>query len=262
MQLPATSAAINFLMDPARKYVLFNQFAYPALQVQSVINRATDFAVIQQTGANQPVWKANAVQGTYSYVNNPGVLGSFLPAGIDGLVFSGSQYLSHNSIASASDFATPEAGVTVVSVVNPASSGGTIWSFADATDGYSVSLSYSSGAFHLSETNTHGTFTASATETVANTYVVTAIRAGGALTLRVNSAVVAGPVAVTAGTVVPTTFTVGGLNSSGSVSSEFNGTLGVMAVYTGAADIYQVETFLLQKTGIILGASQGINSGF
>jgi hypothetical protein len=67
---------------------------------------------------------------------------------------------------------------------------------------------------------------------------------------------------VTAGTVVPTTFVVGALNSSGSVSAQFTGSIGTLAVYGGAADIYQVETYLLQDAGIIRSASVNINQGF
>lgn len=259
MRFPATSAAINFLMDPARKNVLFNQFAYPALQVQSVMNKATNMAIIQSTGSNQPVWSANAIQGTYSARNNPGVLGSYSPAGIAGLKFSGSQYLEQDSVASV--FAAPESALTVVAVVSPASSGGTIWAFADSTDTYKLSLSYSAGSLSLSEVNSHGTYSTTFAITHDTVHVVTAIRSNNTLVLRVDGSQV-GTAAVTAGTAVPTTFTVGALNSNGSVSSQFNGALGKVAVYQGAADVYQVETFLLLEAGVVRGASYGLNSGF
>lgn len=259
MRLPATSAGLAFLMDPARKYVQFNQFAYPALQTLSVLNRATGFAVIQNTGTNQPVWSANGIQGLYSARNNPGVLGSFSPAGIDGLTFSGSQYFSHDSIAG--KFSTPEAALTVVSVVSPASAGGTVWSFADATDGYGLSLSYASGSFSLTESNSNGTFTTSSSATASTPHVVSATRSNNVLTLRIDAAQV-GTAAVTAGTVVPTTFTVGAKNSNGSISSQLNGVTGKIAVYFGAADILSVETFMLLEAGIIRGASSGLEGGF
>jgi hypothetical protein len=260
MRLPATSAPLTFLISPYRKGILFNQFAYPALQVQSVMNAATMLPVIQNTGTNQPVWSQNALAGPYVATNAPGSPGvNNAAAGIPGFVFSGSQYFEYDTLASS--YSTPESALTVVCQVAPATSGGTVWSFADATDGYSLSLSYSGGNLVLAETNVHGTFSTSYAVTHGTLHVVTAIRSNNVLSLRVDGSQV-GTAAVTAGTVVPTTFVVGALNSGGSVSSEFNGTLGSLAVYTGSADIYSVETFMLLEPGIILGPSSGINSGF
>lgn len=258
MRMPQTSAALVCLAEAGRKFVQFNQSAYPTLQVLSVLNRATGTAIIQNSGTLQPTWSGNAIHGAYSYVNNPGTQ-YLLPAGVPGLTFAGAAYLEQDSVASV--FAAPEAAVTVTCLVVPGTSGGTIWSFADATDAYYLSLSYGSGSIVLKEVNSNGTYSTSTTVTASSVNVITAIRSNNVLKLRVNSGV-AGTAAVTAGTAVPTTFVIGALNSNGSVSSQFNGVIGKVAVYVGSADIYQVETYMLLEAGVILGASQGINSGF
>lgn len=259
MRFPATSAPQYFFLDAGRKFVQLNQFTYPTLQALSVVNRATGNAVIQSTGSLQPTWSGNALQGPYSYINNPGVLGS-TPAGIGGFTFAGAAYFEQDSVAT-SAAGSAEAALTVVCTVNAASSGGVVWSFADATtDGY-LYLSYGSGAFSFTEENTHGTFTASATVTAATTHVVTCTRAGGNLVMRVDQAA-GSPVAVTAGAETYTTFCVGALNSNATIVKQFNGVIGHLAVYGGSADIDEVEVFLLQAAGIILGPTSGTNTGF
>jgi hypothetical protein len=253
MRYPSTSSALLFFLDPARRYVNFNQFAYPALQAQSIVERATSSAVIQNTSAAQPVWSGSAISSTYTAVN---VAGSY--PGVPGLVFAGSQYMEYNNLSSSAT--GTETALTVVCVASCASAGGTLWSFGDAsTDVFS--LSYGSGTLTLKEVNSSATFTATKTVTAGTFHVFTAVRVANTITLRVDS------VAGTATAVTPesepfTTFTVGALNSGGSVSSQFNGTMGKVAVYQGAADIYQVETELLLATGIIQGASVNINPGF
>lgn len=268
MHLPATSAAQTFLMVPARKYVQFNQFAYPALQVFSVVERATQRAIIQSTGSAQPTWSQAELGGQFFYRNFPGYPDTTNAAGaavlpdLPGLGFSGAQYLECDTIASY--YAGSEVPLTVVCEAQCLNAGGTLWGFGDASDGYYLSLSFSSGGggtFTLKEVNSSGTFTASATGYGNNAHVVTAVRAGGSLFLRVDGAQVA-TAAITGSTENFSTFVVGALNSDGSVSSYFNGSLGTVAVYNGQADILSVETFMLQELGVILGPSVGINSGF
>lgn len=263
MQLPATSAAQTFLMDPARKYVNFNQFAYPALKVQSVVERATQNAIIQLAGANQPVWSQAQLGGTYFARNFPGypdvtnASNAAVSPNLPGLLFSGAQYLEYDALAAS--YSGAEVPVTFVCQVQCASAGGTIWGFGDAgTD--VLELVYGGGLISLTEVNSHGTFSAAASMD-NNAHVVTAIRSGGVLILRVDGVQVASH-AVTAGTEPFTTFAVGALNSGGSVISQFNGSLGVVAGYNGQADVLSVETFMLLDLGVIRGPSQGINSGF
>jgi hypothetical protein len=253
MRYPSTSAALLFLLDPARRYVNFNQFAYPALQAQSIIEKATQAAVIQNTSAAQPLWSGSAINSTYTAVNIPGSY-----PGVAGLTFSGSQYMKYDNLSSSAT--GTETPLTVVCVASCGASGGTLWSFGDAsTDVFS--LSYSGGTLTLKEVNSSATFTAAATVTASTFHVFTAIRAANKIILRVDS-VAGSPTSVTAEAEPFTTFTVGALNSGGSVSSQFNGVLGKVAVYAGAADIYQVETELLLATGVIQGASVNTNPGF
>lgn len=265
--LPSTSAACVFLLDPSRRNVLFNQFAYPTIKIQSVINRANDTAIIQSAGASQPLWSGNQIQGTYSWRNNPGSKSS-LPPGQPGLGFlaASTQYLPYNSIAS---FANSEANVTVVAVVSGLSTGvGTVFGFGSAGTTPKLSLSVSGGTLSLTEVNSSGTFTASHA-IAAGVHVVTAARANGSLVLRIDSAQVATH-SVTSAAETFTTFSVGALNTGGSPGTYLTGSLGPVAVYqgpalglgNGLADVYQVETYLLERFGVIRGASSGINSGF
>jgi hypothetical protein len=262
MRFPATSAPQYFFLDSARRYVQFNQFTYPALQTLSVVNRATGNAVIQNTSGSQPIWAGNALQGPYSARNNPGAAPttSLTNAGVSGLTFAGGQYLEHDSVATTLG-GSAESALTVVCSVNPASAGGVVWGFGDATtDGY-LYLSYGSGAFSFTEENTNSIYTASATSTAATTAVVTCTRANASLTLRVNQ-VATSPVTVVAGVEKYTTFCVGALSSNATITKQFNGVVGEVAVYGGAADVYEVETYLLQHAGVIRGPTSGTNTGF
>lgn len=266
LHLPSTSAGCVLLLDPSRRNVLFNQFAYPTLKVQSVNNRATDMPVIQSSGAAQPGWAGNLIQGTYAWMNNPGTA-RLLPPGLPGLSFTAAstQYLPYNSIAS---FANNEANVTVVAVVSGLNTGvGTVFGFGAAGATPKLSLSASGGTLSLVESN-GSTFTASHAIT-AGVHVVTAARANNSLVLRIDGAQVA-TATVTGASESFTTFTVGAVNSGGSVGTYLTGSLGPLAVYkgpanglgNGLADVFSVETYLLQRYGVIRGATSGANSGF
>jgi hypothetical protein len=258
MRLPSTSAANLFLLDPARRFVNFNQGAYPALQALSVLNRANDAAVIQASSSAQPIWANNAIGGAYVARNNPGIELQYT-AGISGLKFSGAQFLEYDALAAS--FSGTEMPLTVVCQAQCASAGGTIWGFGGAGATPKLSLSYSGGTLSLTEVSSAGTTTVSATLDT-NAHCITAVRSGNGLALRIDSASAAAPVSLTPVASTYTTFCVGAVNSGGSVSGQFNGALGKLAVYAGVADVYQVETYMLLNAGIIRGASSGLNSGF
>ena len=275
VSLPLTSAPCYFFITGERRDIAFNQFAYPALQVQSVINRATEHAVTQNTSSAQPLHVGSGIQGTYSWQNNPGSGGnsasSSATPGRSALSFATSQYFEHDGIATATGagagaFNGAEMPITVVAAVSGLSTG-TVFGFA-ATGSATpkLSLSVSGGTLSWTQASTAGTFTASVAISTG-AHVVTATKANGSLTLRVDSAQVA-TTAVTAASETFNTFCVGALNSNGAVSSYLTGSLGTLAVYgaqgntTGMADIFQVETYLLEQYGIIRSASSGINSGF
>lgn len=267
---PSTSSPLHFLITGERRDIAFNQFAYPALQVQSVLNRATSLAVIQGTSAAQPLHAGSGIKGTYSWQNNPGAGGnassSSTSPGRAALSFATSQYLEFDTLATNGAFNGTEAPMTVVAVVSGLSTGA-VFSFA-ATGAATpkLSLSVSGGTLSFTQVSSAGTATASvAIDT--NAHVVTATKANGALTLRVDSAQVA-TAAVTAASETFNTFCVGAVNSNGTVGTYLTGSLGTLAVYgtqgntTGMADVFQVETYLLEQYGIIRSASSGINSGF
>lgn len=127
MQLPATAAAQTFSMDPARKYVQFNQFAYPLLQALSLVNLATGRGIIQPNGLNQPFWSQAALGGPYFSRNFPGypddtdATFTAVSPNLPGLVFDGIQYLEHDGLASL--YSGAEVPVTVVCEVAPVTPG-------------------------------------------------------------------------------------------------------------------------------------------
>lgn len=260
IMLPSTSAPLYFLASAERRDILFNQFVYPALQVQSIRNRANETAVIQNTSSAQPTYLGNALQGTYSWQNNGG--GNSNPPGRAGLVFATSQYLEYDGIAAS--FSGAETPITIVAAVSGITTG-TILGFGSAGTTPTLSLSMSGGTLSWKQVSSAGTFTASATMGTG-VHVVSATKANGAVTLRIDSAQVA-TTSVTAATETFTTFCLGALNNNGTVGSFLTGNIGVAAVYGGngaggPADVYQVETYLLSQYGVIRGASSGINSGF
>lgn len=257
MRLPQTSAPNYMSIDASRNSIAFNQFAYPALKVQSIINMPTGFSLIQGTSALQPTWADNAIAGTYSARNNPGVLTS-TPAGQPGMIFAGGQYFNHDYPSSL--FAGAEIPLTLVFLVSGSTSGA-ICSFASSTSATpKLTLSVSGGNISFAETNGNGTYTASGAMD-NKVHCVTAIRANNTLTIRVDGAQLA-TAAITAGTEAFSTFTIGAVNSNGTVGTQFTGTIGFGALYGGSADIYQVETYLQLKYGVIRSASSGINTGF
>lgn len=260
MHVPQTSAPMYFYMDPSERFVQFNQFSLPTLQAFSVINRATELPIIQTTTALQPVWAKGQLAGPFIANSSSGTIASSgTSGGAAGLVFSGAAFLEYDQLAST--FSGAETPMTIVCQTACGSSGGTIWSLASTSSTTpKLSLSYSGGTLSLTEVNGNGTFTTSATVDT-NVHVITAIRANNTLTLRLDSAVIGTPTAITAGTENFNTFVLGALNSNGSVSSQFNGKMGKVLAYGGSADIYPLETELLLQLGIIRSPSSGINSG-
>lgn len=254
MRTPATSAPAYLYLDPAERFILLNSFALPTLQIVSVANRVNDSApVIQSTGSLQPVWAKSVLGGTFISTNLPET------TGLSGLTYSGAQYLPYNSLSTV--FSGSETPVAIVCQVAAASAGGTIWSLASSSASTpKLSLSYSGGVLSFTEVNGNGTFTTSTTLDT-NVHVVSAVKVGSTISLRVDGAAVGSPTTITATSETYNTFTIGALNSNGSVSSQFNGTMGKVLVYGAPADIFAVEIELLIAVGIIRSASSGINQG-
>jgi hypothetical protein len=290
MRLPLTSAANTFRIAPSRKTILFNSGAFlttatsSTLQVLSVINEATQTAVIQNTAAAQPTWSSTAMVGaTFTYAGSPagtvqvlaqqpggpGVNSSNVPAS-PAFVFNGtSQYFEYDALAGQYPNDAP---VTVVATFNTSAAVGTILGFGTTNTGHLLQLVVtSSTSVAFQEINVGGTFAATASGLSENTtYVVTGIRANGFLTIRVNGTQATAVAMTPTGSDTYTTFTIGALNSnvaSGTpTGSNFSGTyftgqIGEVLVYSGNADVYGVEDELLLKYGVILGNSSGKQSG-
>jgi hypothetical protein len=260
LEQPSTAAPLFFLMTSSRQNnVLFNQGAYPALQARSFINQANQTAVVQGTSAAQPNWSGSAWTAPYVDFVYPGT------PSLSALTFNGSsQYFEYDSLAGT--FSGAEIPVTMTCEVTCNAGGGTICAFGNASTAL-LSLSYSDGYISLTETNNHGTYTATTTMSAA-AHVITAVRANNTLTLRVDGKQVATASVASPGTQAFTTFCVGAQNSSGSVSTYFNGNMRRLSVFGGVkngnsvADIYRVETYMLLDGGLIRGASQGLQAGF
>jgi hypothetical protein len=270
MELPLTSAPQTFWINGNRDALLFNTGAYATtatsstLQVASVLNRAgKQNAVTQTTSANQPTWSSNALVGTHLVDMGWGatIASGATVAGSPTLIFGGSpQCLEYDSLAS---LYSNDAPVTVVAVVSNITAGGKICEFGVSTSTHYLALeAASTTSLIFSELNATSTYTASATITAASTHVVTGVRSGGFVTIRVDGAQIATTSIATAGTDVYDRFCIGAGNANGSIASYLTGQISELAVYSGAADILSVETYLLQKYGIIRGATVTTNSGF
>ena len=247
MKMPLTSAANVFYLDSGRKFV---NFASGTTNAFSVVNRANQTAIVQTTSGAQPTYSGNGIQGTYAWRNNPGTQGS-IPPGQSALSFSGAQYLEYDALASQfSGTETAFAMVSLASCSTPSSGTNTIWAAA-ATGAATplLSLHCTGGNLVLTETSSGGTTSiTSATDT--NPHVVSAIRTGTTLILRVDgvqvgTASIATPASQTYGT-----FTVGSQNSNGTNGSFFHGAIGQMLMFLGNADIDEVEAFLLVRMGL------------
>lgn len=253
MRAPATSAPVFLYMNPAERYVQLNSFAFPTLQVLSLQNLVSATPIIQNTGTAQPVWSKTAIGGQYYSTIFPGSTST------TGLIFSGTQSLSYDSLGTV--FSGGETPLSVVMQVACGSSGGTLFSIASSSATTPrITLSYSAGTLTLTEVNSNGSFSTSTTVDT-NLHVVSAVRTNNTLSLRVDNAAVGSPATITAGTETFNTCTIGALNNNGSVSSQFNGTIGKMIVLGGsAADIYPTEIEFLMTAGLLRSPSSGINT--
>lgn len=251
MQLPQTSAANLFRFSADAKYVLTDA----SNNCSSVINLATQLPVLQGTLANQPLWSRRGLGGTYFFTNFPGkdAPGS---VGQDALSFTAasSQFMTYNALsASAAGAEVPLTVCCAVSCATPTSATArTVWSFGAAGANPLLTLKYVSSTLVLTQISDGATHTTTATDTPftdTGVHVVSAVKTGTALNLRVDGVQVA-TAAITAGTETFTTFTVGALGISGTTSLYFDGLIGTMVAYAGVADIQDVETYLMAEYGI------------
>ena len=241
MYLPATAAPYAFLMSAGGRFVTINS----SLAVSAVVERVTNKAILQSNTNFQPTWGRTSLSGTFSSTNTPST------TGIAGLTFATNDSLEFDSLAS--ELVT-NPNFTVTTVVNcptaTNSTAQTVWGLGSGTSTPTLALQYQSSNFNFTEVNSNGTYTASAA-TDNKTHVVTCIKNNNVLTLRVDGAQVATQNVTAAGVDQFSTFCIGGLNSNGSVSANFNGTLADVIVWFGAADVQATEAFLLQFAGVV-----------
>ena len=311
MNTPPSNSPLYLFLDPDPAYITLNGTSAATstagvagtLQVTSVLNRAGITGVIapdSSTTSTQPTWSKIGLitpfetwdwPGSY-YYSGTGSVASPATTGTSGFVFTGTQYLSCDSIASS--FSGTAVGITVVCVVQNGTSGtGTVWSLGgQGASGTSLELIYTTATNLRLIDNASGQH-ADITVTAGTVYVVTAARSSSGLVLRaqISTATTIPPTATSAEinliaanqtTFTPTAatysvFTIGALNTGTTASptvstSPFTGNIGQLLVFgidagqtilTGAslaaavnlpcADILRVEADLLLEAGITLG---------
>jgi hypothetical protein len=251
MKFPVSSAPIYFLMQPSFKYALTDVNN----KCSSVINRITQFSIIQPTSSLQPTLTGSGLAGPFRSTNTPE------STGISSLVFGGSQYMEHDGLAAR--YAGAEVPLTIMAVASctsPSTGTQVVWALGSAGTTPILSLQYNGGNIVLKQISSAGTATCTFA-TDAKLHVFTATKSATALTLRVDGVQVA-TAAITAATENFTTFVVGAQNNNGSVSNFLTGTTATIAAYGGVADVYAAEIDQLVGAGIIRSPSQGLNTGF
>src|ERR1017187_2272878 len=255
MRLPKTSATNLFLLDAKRKYINFAQANPSSLLALGVLNRANDTYFTQTTALAQPAWSVNALLGTYAARNNPGAQVPETTVGVEGLTFNGTaQYLEYDTLAT--NFSGTETAFTVVSLAScsaPSTGTNTVWSAA-ATGASTpiLSLHATGGNIVFTEVSSGGTITATAA-TDTSPHVVTCIRTGTNIIIRVDGVVAATTAISSPASQTYNTFCVGSQNSNGSNGSFFTGSIGTVSMYLGSADIKAVEAYLLLAYGLQRG---------
>jgi hypothetical protein len=272
---PSTNSPCYLSLNPTLQYVTLGTANLPTtLTASAVQNRAgLGDAVIQNTASAQPGWSSNAVVGAYIATDKPGAgsypttsaAGTSALSGVPGFTFNGStQYFEYDTLAS--KFTGTEVGITVVCVVTcSALTAGpfAVWSFGAAGTNNTLTLQYVSGAVQLVNNDSGTSYTASVSGVNSGLAVVSATRIANSLSLRVwtNNAgtptlntSAAAPISVPAAATY-STFCVGALNSNGSVSNKFTGTIGRLAVFgvqagTTVADVEETEAEWLLSAGI------------
>jgi len=254
MRLPETSAANLFLLDAKRKYINFAQATPSSLLALGVLNRANDTYVTQTTALAQPAWSVNALLGTYAGRNNPGIQVPETTVGVEGLTFNGTaQYLEYDAVATNfSGTETPFTVVSVASCVNPSSGTNTIWSATSVGNATPILSLHATGAnLVFTETSSGGTKTASAATDTA-VHVVTCIRDGSNLIIRVDGVQIASTAITSPAAQTYTGFCVGSQNYT-SNTNFFAGSIGLVSMYAGVADIDEVEAYCLLHYGVQRG---------
>jgi hypothetical protein len=187
MQTPSTNSGLYLFLDPDPAYITLNGTSAQTsaagvagtLQVTSALNRAGITGVIapdSSTTTTQPVWSKIGIVTPFETWDWPGsyYTNGASPAltGTSGFQFTGTQYLSCDSIAPY--FTGTAVGVTVVCVVQNGTSGtGTVWQLGSSSTG--LELKYNSST-SLQLIDHAASATATITVVAGTVYVVTAAR--------------------------------------------------------------------------------------
>jgi hypothetical protein len=141
--------------------------------------------------------------------------------------------------------------VSLASCATPSSGTNTIWS-AGSTGNASPVLSLHATGGNLVFTEVAGATITASVATDTNPHVVTCIRTGTNIILRVDGVQVATTAIASPAAQTYTSFCVGSQHSTTNTNF-FNGQIALLSMYLGVADIDEVEAFLLLDSGIQRG---------
>jgi hypothetical protein len=259
MKIPSTSAGLYFHMSPEKKNVLLASAlgnTTTALQVGALTEKQSGLPITAATTSLNPIWGGSTFYGKYAAGGSTTMVCAPLAGQQPGLTFNGtSQYLEFDALATNLATGTDPPFTVVVQVQSTTtSSNQTIFSFGSSSSGTPLVVCYASNtSLVLKETNSNNTFTNTYSSFDQHSHVVTAVRASGALTLRVDGV----QVATTALTAVSTTFNrfcIGAQNSNGTINNYFTGVIGKFLAFGsntgGIADIVDLEKDLMLEAGI------------
>lgn len=227
MNLPFINAPLLAWFQPHGSYI--NRESNSA-SVLSIIDRFNGLLAIQNTVANQP---------TVTSLNNS----------YGAITFAGSSYMSCNTLGSQvsgkaftvsfiAECSTPASGTPLVVV-----------SLGNSATTAKFQLAFASGNLTFTAVNDSATSTSASAATDNKIHVYTILFDTTQWTVRVDGVQVLNH--STASTFTTNLFTLGALNSNGSVSDNFLGGISDLVVYSGAiSEVGNVEAYLLNIAGI------------
>lgn len=263
MKTPTTSAPLYLFMDPAARYRILASASgntTTALQVGSLTDRISGHSIVAGSSA-APIWSGSSFYGKYAAGAGTTSICAPLAGQQAGVTFNGStQCLEYDTLASQLPTGSDPPLTMVVEIACSAPNSGTnqtLFSFGASGSGTPLLECYiNGGSLVFTETNTGGTSTATyasfgTTNTAA--HVVTAVRTGTALTLRVDGVQVA-TAALTAASGTFNFFCIGARHSNASTINYFTGVIAHLLAFGsntgGIADIVDLEKELMLAAGI------------
>ena len=243
MFLPQLSAPVIFWYDPASAIV--NRAG--GTGVVSILDTVSGYSLAQLTTANQPVFNINGIQA-----GPQGIVGSTYKNENYDLSFTAAstQYLTNANIGAA----LSKQDFTICWVSNVTSIAGTpgyVFSLGHSGAGTGmVAVAFGSGNATIAATNDSNTTVSHSTTDDGKAHAFTLVKQGTTLTMR-RDGVQIQQLTTLSGTYTFDTFTLGALNTAGSVASPFGGNVLQIAGWLGAVAAPEpVEVYLMAQSGV------------